>query len=221
MAAASKLFIDECKSDDDQDVLDFIEYFEDEWIKLNPNWFEGYNNPNNVPSQSTNNGNESLNDNFKAEDTLRERLPMPEYLACILSAVNKWSCRRDPLNINCKHFLTQPPISLELWTAAFKWKQTTRILLCTTYPDCYYVSATDGVEIDSLEVILEYEKQMSQCNWKNFEQFTNCALGYWKIEMKSDLNWINGKCTCPAYFKHYICKHMVGIAIKKIKVYLL
>ena len=27
-------------------------------------------------------------------------------------------------------------------------------------------------------------------------------------------NWINGSCTCPIYFKRYVCKHIIGVAFR-------
>lgn len=26
-------------------------------------------------------------------------------------------------------------------------------------------------------------------------------------------DWINGTCTCPQFLKHYMCKHVYGLAI--------
>jgi hypothetical protein len=154
---------------------------------------------------------------------LRQRLAMPRFLVCILATVRKWSCARNPIITECKNFAITPSIegrkdSLKLMTDAFNWKQQANVKICARYPNTYYVSARDGVPIDSVEVIYEYEKQMTECNWRSFQQFTDCALGYWKITMESNHNWINGKCTCPVFLKRYICKHLVGIAIMKINV---
>ena len=47
-------------------------------------------------------------------------------------------------------------------------------------------------------------------------ELTNCAFGYWKITFKSDQpNWKLATCTCPIFYKRYICKHIVGIAMLK------
>ena len=53
---------------------------------------------------------------------------------------------------------------------------------------------------------------MNECNWKSFEDFGNCAFGYWKITINKD-NWKLSTCTCPIYFKQYICKHIIGFSI--------
>ena len=43
--AAVKLFLKEWANDPDEDVVAFIAYFKKEWLDMNSNWFEGYNNP--------------------------------------------------------------------------------------------------------------------------------------------------------------------------------
>ena len=68
--AATALFVLLCKNDDDRAVVEFINDFIAEWIDQNCNWFEGYNNPNNAGSPSTNNGNESINGVIKTVQQL-------------------------------------------------------------------------------------------------------------------------------------------------------
>ena len=57
---------------------------------------------------------------------------------------------------------------------------------------------------------------MEECNWRTFDQFTNCAFGYWKITIKSNANesnWKKSTCTSPIFYKQYICKHIIAICI--------
>jgi hypothetical protein len=57
---------------------------------------------------------------------------------------------------------------------------------------------------------------MAECKWKTFEEFANCAFGYWKITVDKEANesnWKSSTCTCPIYFKQYICKHIIGVCI--------
>ena len=53
---------------------------------------------------------------------------------------------------------------------------------------------------------------MTKFTWKSFESFINCAFGYWKISFGHS-NWKLATCTCPVYYKKYICKNIVGIAM--------
>ena len=61
------------------EVVEFMSYFRGEWIDENPNWFEGYAHPSTAPS--TNNGNEAINAVIKKEDSFRELLDLPTFLA--------------------------------------------------------------------------------------------------------------------------------------------
>ena len=54
---------------------------------------------------------------------------------------------------------------------------------------------------------------MNTCNWNSFAAFSDRAFDMGKIVMNKDENWKNGTCTCPKYYKQFICKHVIGIAI--------
>jgi uncharacterized Zn finger protein len=34
------------------------------------------------------------------------------------------------------------------------------------------------------------------------------------MEMEDNADWKKSKCNCPVFFKNYICKHIVGMAIR-------
>ena len=60
---------------------------------------------------------------------------------------------------------------------------------------------------------------MTNCSWKTFDEFRNCAFGIWRVTIvTTDINsiWKKNTCTCPSFFKKYICKHIIGIAIRTI-----
>ena len=212
--SASKLFLEKWDKSVDPQVTDFIEYFKKEWVIGHPNWFEGYNHPHNVGAPSTNNGNESINGVIKKEDTLRSLLDLNTFLVTCFSIARKWSHARDPLNKNHKIFALEPTISLSQWTLGYNWQRfVAKVKQTDLNANLYYVSSNDGIEIESSLVIDKYEELMASCSWKTFEGFKNCAFGYWCIKINAD-NWKLSSCTCPIYFKKYICKHIIGIAIR-------
>ena len=47
-----------------------------------------------------------------------------------------------------------------------------------------------------------------------FEQFKHRAFSVWIVQFSKDNGWLNGSCTCRDFFKKYVCKHMVGLAIR-------
>lgn len=49
--------------------------------------------------------------------------------------------------------------------------------------------------------------------WETFDEFKkNIVLG-WSTIVPVE-KWIEGTCNCPAFFKNFMCKHVVGIAIR-------
>ena len=60
---------------------------------------------------------------------------------------------------------------------------------------------------------------MTDCSWKTFDEFRNCAFGIWRVTMPanaSEANFQNSICTCPTYFKKYTCKHTIGTSLRTI-----
>jgi len=113
---ATELFISKWKPIDS--VRTFIEYFEKQWIVHLPNWYEGSC----LFRPSTNNSLEATNSTIKKEHTLRERLPLAQFLQIAISKIlPSWSSARDPKNKNCKPFALSPSKSLELWTKSYQW----------------------------------------------------------------------------------------------------
>ncbi len=132
--------------------------------------------------------------------------------------MRKWSRACNPSNTNYKPFVTEPTISLIQWTKAWQWKTKFYkfVQQDVTNENCWYVNCSDGVPIENSSVIKLYNNQMADCKWKTFEEFANCAFGYWKITVDKEANesnWKSSTCTCPIYFKQYICKHIIGICI--------
>jgi len=217
--AATKLFLNQYYDDEDEDVSDFLEYFKSEWIDINSHWYEGYNNPNNAGSTSNNNGNESINGLIKREDTLRNLLSLNSFIAVAFGILRKWSFGRDTINnVNAKVFAEEPTISLSQWTEAYNWKKTAIIGQdLDTNKNNYYFKSGNSVEIITLEVIRKYDELIKNCKWNNWAEFKNCAFGIWRVTMPdqlTDLNWKKGLCTCPTFYKKYLCKHIIGIALR-------
>ena len=52
--------------------------------------------------------------------------------------------------------------------------------------------------------------------WNTFEQFKNRAFKLWIVSIPIDgTQWKTGSCTCPCYLKKYMCKHLVGVALRR------
>jgi len=111
---ASELFL---KKRDWLIEKDFIEYFRKQWLEKYKSWCEGAARG----YSSTNNGIESMNVAIKREHTIRERLPVEQFLQSAAELVQKWSAARNPHSINCSHFAQVRSLSLQHWTTTFQW----------------------------------------------------------------------------------------------------
>ena len=83
----ARLFMYKWRDHPIERVNTFVGYFDRQWLHLLPTWYEG--SAAHVPS--TNNGLESLNNRVKEEHTLRQRLPLPRFLAAATEMVAEWS----------------------------------------------------------------------------------------------------------------------------------
>lgn len=200
----------------DADVADFLEYLKLQWIDQNSNWYEGCAYPlNGVPL--TNNGNESYNAVIKKYYTNRNQLPFDEFLDVIEKLVHDWSRLRDPTCVNKRAFSEEPTLSLAQMTAAWQWKsdKTTKkqLIQFASVPDRVWCAADDCEDI-AKQIVQEYETQMKTCAWRDFDCFVNCAFSVWKVKVNR-ADWKKGSCTCPTFYKKYVCKHLAGVAIIK------
>lgn len=188
-----------------QSILDFLNYFDHEWLQLNNGWYEGIQ----MYAPSTNNALESTNRAIKDDGTFRERHVLSRFLTVASNIVYNWSIERDPVSINAKIFATEPTISLELWTLSYQWAKLKKDIVCVSSNSLkvYYIPARDLKFITQADLTKYKNKK-----WTTFNQFKK-SFDIWCMEME-DIDWKKSKCNCPAFFKNYICKHIVGMAIR-------
>ncbi|KAJ6649606.1 hypothetical protein Bhyg_04844 [Pseudolycoriella hygida] len=180
---------------------DFVSYFQEQWLKQNRNWYEGAS-PMFVPS--SNNGEETFTRWFKEKKTMRDRLPLQLFteklFVWIVSfGVEYDSGARGP-------FIEEPTISPSLWTQSHEWERLNKFDREETN-SLILVPAGDAVRLD----VSRTDK------WESFDDFKNRAFQVWQVDT-SENDWIKWTCSCPAFKKKYICKHVIGIAINLQKV---
>lgn len=81
-----------------QSVLDFLDYFQKEWLESNNGWYEGIQ----LYVPSTNNALEATNRTIKDDGTFRERHALSRFLQIASDIVKNWSKERDPSSVNAK-----------------------------------------------------------------------------------------------------------------------
>lgn len=194
------------KKQANQTILDFLNYFDNEWLKSNDGWYEGLQ----LYAPNTNNALEAINKTIKDDGTFRERHVLSRFLTVASNIVNNWSVEGDTSSINVKLFATEPTISLKLWTSSYQWAKSTKDIVCIPNDSSkkYFISARDLQSITQANLD-KYENK----KWTTFNQFKK-SFDIWCMEMENDSDWKTSKCNCPAFFKNYICKHVVGMAIR-------
>jgi hypothetical protein len=189
-----------------QSISNFLQYFDDEWLSSNSGWYEGIQ----LYVPSTNNALESTNRTIKDDGTFRERHVLSRFLTTSSDIIHNWSIDRDTSLTNAKHFATEPTISLALWTSSYQWAKANKNVICINNESykVHYIPARDLDSIPQTD-LNRYKKQ----KFTTFNQFKK-SFDIWCLEVENDSNWRKSKCNCPAFLKNYICKHVVGMAIR-------
>ncbi|CAF4423464.1 unnamed protein product, partial [Rotaria sp. Silwood2] len=175
------------------------------WLKLNNGWYAGLQ----LYAPSTNNALEATNKTIKDDGTFRERHVLSRFLTISSNIIHNWSIERDPSLANARIFATEPTIALQLWTSSYQWAKLTKDIICIPNDSSkiYYIPARDLKSTTQAELI-KYNKK-----WTTFGQFKK-SFDIWRMEMQNYSHWKTSKCNCPAFFKNYVCKHIVGMAIR-------
>jgi MULE transposase domain/SWIM zinc finger len=191
------------------DVTSFLEYFRQEYLVSHAGWYEGVD----FFAPSTNNGLESTNNVIKSHYTLRERLPMHQFLSSLRNMVFDWSLNCDPIRPNAKPFAHKPTVNLKLQTAAYNWKREKPSVLFREdgSTKTYFVSSAGNADLKERDVDM-YLTQNARKNWRKFDAYVKTQRRLDMVSI-SDGDWEKATCTCTEFLKRFICKHTLGIAI--------
>ena len=183
----------------------FVNYFYDSNIVRYKGWHAGRF----VGAPSTNNGLEATNNVIKTHYTFHERLPMGPFLDLLKSMIHDWSVERSDKAVNTKIFATEPIVDLKLMTEAYNWrrgKPTVRVS-----KNIYFIAPGSGVQMKAADTT-KFLRQRELKNWKRFDTYIRHQNSIWMVTFNTT-NWKTSSCTCPTFFKTYLCKHIVGVAL--------
>ena len=161
---------------------------------------------------STNNGLESTNNVIKQENTFRKRLPLAKFLEVSKSIVNRWSKERDPDNLLYrKPFVTTPDVSIADYRKAYEWcKNPSRVTNASG--DEYFSRPKDSLAKNLLSSDIQcYRQSLTSFSSHTFDSYYSLVNGIWHTRFNRT-NFKLSTCTCPSYFRDYICKHILGVA---------
>ncbi|CAF2053487.1 unnamed protein product [Rotaria magnacalcarata] len=165
------------------------------WSKKDPNFIEYFRNERLTThnawyegvdhfTPSTNNALEAINNVIKKENTFRERLSLSRFKVLAFEIVEKWSKCYERV---LKKYNYKQTISLELWTTGYQWVKLNKSILST---------------------------ELRKIRWYTFDQYKK-AFTVWSVTLPVDkLKWLDGVCNYPAFFEKFMCKHVVGMAIR-------
>jgi hypothetical protein len=185
-----------------------MKYFEDQWIKINYNWYEGAYEG--IPSHD--NGLESTNRYIKDFHTFRHRLSLSQFLVCLFNLVKNWSQDRNISITMDKYFHESPPIDTRLWTYSFQFAQYNLPIISGKSENLlfksYYFCSDKKLAICA-QFIQAHRKQ----EWAHFTNYVDWLTEVIKVDVHAT-DWKLGKCSCSFFKKNYICSHLVGISIR-------
>ena len=131
------------------------------------------------------------------------------FLDTMLSTVNKWSCERDPITVNCKIFETEALYDLSCKTTAYNWiKSKPQLLTEEINPNerRIYISSSNGGSVTHLSA------KVFTKNFKSFDKFKTSFFSIYRIVLCLN-DWKLSSCTCPFFLKNFKCKHIFAIAV--------
>lgn len=189
---------------------DFVQYFRKEWLGVHANWFEGAA----IYTPSTNNGLESHNAIIKRLITLRKCLPMNEFLVTMKEMATNIS---KTFSNGQRVIATEPEIKRETYeNAILMVKEKFKAFKAKQKKDSdisiFSVPASKCKDENANET--NY-KALVKAIWKTFDEFVIHGFQQFYIVHFSSSAWkTESSCTCAAFFKKHMCKHVIAIGIR-------
>ncbi len=191
------------------DEADFFAYFSQQWLITNRNWYEGFA----LDHPSTNNGLEATNAVIKKEGTLRERLPLPRFFSVADKTINGWSCDRNGEALNGRGFQNDPCPKLPLWTKSFQWA-VSNAEVKQGADETFYIRPSVSQRAKLTTLIEKKKSKEDRKDWRNLDDFFTSVNSLWEVKNLLPNSYLQATCTCPEWSKAWLCKHVLGLAIR-------
>lgn len=168
----------------------------------NKNWFMGCA----VRTPKHNNGTEAWNSTMKRCQTEHQRQPLKQFLTTALAIVRQRS--KEYLQ-DKEPYATELKISKNFMNEGRAHK-IDFVHLVKQNGEIEFFTFRSGID---KPISLVDVAAFQAATYKSFEEFTSHAFDIWKITFSNDsVKWKEAVCTCPAFDRNYICKHIVAIA---------
>lgn len=161
---------------------------------------------------------QGYNSHVKRNITLRERMPFAQFSAKVLEMAHEYSLeyKTETRCIN-----NEPSVPRELWAKAAVWakdKNIATIKRSENESEMFFFAPStkwldSGKTFDADEVV-----KIQEMAWKTFDQYAEFGHNiFYSVRISKDKEkWhLDSQCTCPDWHKNYMCKHTVGIALRR------
>lgn len=188
----------------------FIEYFQKQWLRVHCNWFEGAADY----TPSTNNALESHNAIIKWKITLRQRLPLNQFLIAMAELTTEISTQFFK---NQRAFASEPTIPNAMMTEAALMQQENFKCFkakCSTNDTLVFLTPSRLCEESIANE--SYYRSLVKRQCTSFDEFIKHGYQKFYIVHLWKASWnTKSTCQCVSFFKQNICKHIIAISLRE------
>lgn len=201
---AAKLFVQKWTDAE----LNFVQSFENSFIKQNKYWFNGssYHTP------LTNNGTESFNSSLKVHQTYWEKKPISEFKLRLLQILVE---RSKEYIMDKNHAVTEVPLIPQIQMKGYEYSKTKKEFFSVEVEKGKFKVYVFANANGRFEIANEDVDAFVNTDWTTFTSFEELIEAAAQIHCISidttSNNWRTARCTCPAFSSEYICKHVLAL----------
>lgn len=133
---------------------------------------------------------------------MRDRLPLKQFIEKLFTWIVSWGVEYD--SGAQTHFVEEPTINHPLWTKSYQWVRLNKVVNKLT-DTIMLVPSGESIQLDAPWV--------ENSEFASFDEFKKNAFRAWRVDT-SENEWMKWTCNCPVFKKEYICKHVIGIALR-------
>lgn len=103
-------------------------------------------------------------------------------------------------------------IDKKTWSKSYIWAKTTKFVQKNNMENGtqYLIPSGEREKITKAEIT-----KYKNFDYNSFEEYKEVIFSIWVLFLPSDESkWRQGTCTCPVFLKNYVCKHLVGMALR-------
>lgn len=190
----------------------FCNYVQRTWFNKNSNWYEGVKHF----TPSTNNALEAFNAILKRDHTHRKRVTCAAFKNLLMDIIQTLS-EKYVRGEKIVHTSVEP--SLDDWRQALDWVKLDRHVMVidsnkSKFDKIYVESSRFGENFNGNKFTKLHIENYTNNIWENFDQYKKVVFSIHELMFSNDF-WNKSVCSCPSFYKNYMCKHILGIAMMK------